>query len=132
MYKLGLTVLQQEILRLLFVKAGMSLNQRGIARTLGVSQPAVMKALPQLEENGMIKVRQDKESRRWSVELNRNNHKVMQLKRVDNLKQIYFNHFINASSLNQLFLGDHAKMFKSFQQEVKRGKSPEAHGTSTK
>ena len=50
----------------------------------------------------------------------------------DNLKQIYFNHFINASSLNQLFLGDHAKMFKSFQQEVKRGKSPEAHGTSTK
>ena len=45
-----LTSLQQEILRLLFVKSGMSLNQRGIARILEVTPPAVMKAIPKLEE----------------------------------------------------------------------------------
>jgi len=88
-YKLKLTNLQQGILRLLFIKAGISLNQRGIARFLGVSAPAVMKAIPDLEKREFVKVKQDKESKRWSIELNRENHKVMQLKRIDNLKQIY-------------------------------------------
>lgn len=88
-YKQELTILQQEILRLLFVKAGMSLNQRGISRILGVTQPAVMKALPKLEDEGLINVKQDKDSKRWSIELNRDNHKVIQLKRTDNLRQIY-------------------------------------------
>src|SRR3989344_2002139 len=88
-YKLKLTNLQQEILRLLFIKAGVSLNQRGIARLLGVSPPAVMKAIPNLEKREFVKVKQDKESKRWSIELNRDNYKIMQFKRVDNLKQIY-------------------------------------------
>ena len=88
-YKLKLTNLQQEIVRLFFIKAGMSLNQRGIARILGVSQPAVMKALPELKKNGFLKIQQDQESRRWSIELNRDNYKVNQLKRAENLKIIY-------------------------------------------
>jgi len=88
-YKLQLTILQQEILRLLFIKSGMSLNQRGIARILEVSQPAVMKALPKIEQAGLINVEQDKDSKRWSIELNRDNYKAMQLKRADNIKQIY-------------------------------------------
>ena len=88
-YKPKLTNLQQGILRLLFVKAGVSLNQRGISRFLDVSQPAVIKALPLLEKEGLINLRQDKESKRWSIELNRENHKVLQLKRADNLKIIY-------------------------------------------
>lgn len=89
MYKLKLTNLQQEILRLLFVKAGIVLNQRQISKNLGVSSPAVMKALPKLEKNNLIKIHQEKESKRWAIKLNRENHKVMQLKRVDNLKQVY-------------------------------------------
>ena len=88
-YKLELTNLQQEILRLLFIKAGQSLNQRQISKILEVTQPAVMKALPGMEKQGLIKLNQDKESKRWSVELNRDNHKVMQLKRADNLKLLY-------------------------------------------
>lgn len=88
-YKLKLTILQQEILRLLFVKAGTSLNAHGIARALEVSQPAVSKALPMLEKEGLIKVSKDKDSKRLSIELNRDNHYVIWLKRVDNLKQIY-------------------------------------------
>lgn len=89
MCKQKLTVLQQEILSLLFVKAGASLNQRQIANLLDVSPPAVMKALPELEKENLIKLKQDKETKRWSIELNRDNYRVLQLKRVDNLKQIY-------------------------------------------
>ena len=88
-YKLKLTILQQEILRLLFIKAGTSLNAHGIARTLEVSQPAVSKALPMLEKEGLIKVSKDKISKRLSIELNRDNNQVIWLKRADNLKQIY-------------------------------------------
>ena len=88
-YKLKLTNLQQEILRLLFVKAGTSLNQRQISKILEVTPPAVMKALPALEKENLIKTQQDKETKRWSIELNRDHHKIMQLKRADNLKQIY-------------------------------------------
>jgi len=88
-YKLKLTNLQQGILRLLFVKAGTTLNQRQISKILEVSQPAVMKALPELEKENLIKIKQDKESKRWSIELNRDDHMVMQLKRADNLKLIY-------------------------------------------
>ncbi len=94
-YKLKLTNLQQEILRLLFIKVGISLNQRGIAKILGVSQPAVMKALPVLEKEGLVNLDQDKESKRWSIKLNRDNHKVIQMKRVDNFKQIYESGFVD-------------------------------------
>lgn len=87
--KVKLTNLQQEILKILFVKVNIILNQRQIAKYLDVSQPAVMKALPALEKENYILIKKDKESKRWSIELNRSNHKVMQLKRVDNLKQIY-------------------------------------------
>ena len=88
-YKLKLTNLQQEILRLFFIKAGKSLNQRQIANFLKVTQPAVMKAVPLLETEKLIRVKQDKETKRWSIGLNRDNHKVMQLKRADNLRQMY-------------------------------------------
>ena len=88
-YKLELTILQQEILRLLLIRAGVQLNQRSIAKILGVSAPAVMKAIPGLERTSLIKVTQDKESRRWSIELNRDNMRVMQIKRADNLRLMY-------------------------------------------
>jgi predicted nucleotidyltransferase len=87
--KLKLTILQQEIMKLLFIKAGISLNQRAISKFLEVSQPAVMKALPTLERENLIKIKQDSESKRWAIELNRDNHKIMQLKRVDNLRNMY-------------------------------------------
>ncbi len=87
--KLKLTTLQQEILRLLLVEAGVSLNQRQISKFLNVTPPAVMKALPGLEKMSFIKICQDRESKRWSIGLNRDNHKVLQLKRADNLKLIY-------------------------------------------
>ncbi len=86
-YKLKLTILQQEILRFLFVKAGKAFNARQIALALGVSQPAVGKALPLLEKEGLIQIK--KEAGRFSIELNRDNPAVIGLKRADNLKQLY-------------------------------------------
>jgi len=112
MYELKLTNLQQEILRLLFIKAGTSLNQRRIAKILEVSQPAVMKAIPGLEKENLIKIQQDKESKRWSVELKRDNYKVMQLKRVDNLKQIYESGL--ADFLEKEFAGTTIVLFGSY------------------
>ena len=111
-YKLKLTNLQQAILRLLFVRAGTSLNQRGIARALGVSQPAVMKAIPGLEKENLIKTQQDKESKRWAVELNRDSRKAPQLKRADNLKQIY--EFGLADFLENEFAGATIILFGSY------------------
>ena len=95
MYKLRLTPLQQDILRLLFVKVGMPLNARNIANLLKVSQPAVSKALPYLQKSDLIQVSKDKNSKRFSIELNRNNTQTIWLKRADNLKQIYESGLVN-------------------------------------
>lgn len=111
-YKLKLTNLQQEILRLLFVKAGIALNQRQIANFLEVSPPAVMKALPDLEKESLIKIQQDKETKRWSIELNRDNYKVMQLKRADNLRQLYETGLIDF--LEKEFAGATVILFGSY------------------
>src|SRR3989344_230937 len=88
-YKQKLTNLQQEILRLLFIKSGKPLNAHNISKILGVSQPAVSKSLPLIEKENLIKISKDKESKRLSIELNRNNHYVTWLKRADNIKQLY-------------------------------------------
>lgn len=87
--KLKLTRLQERILRLFFIKSGNSLNAHEIAKALEVSQPAVSKAIPKLESDGLLLVKKDKNSGRYSIELNRDNQKSIWLKRADNLKQIY-------------------------------------------
>jgi predicted nucleotidyltransferase len=73
----------------LCIKAGVSVNARAIAKGLHVSQPAVSKALPGLEKEEIVAISKDKDSKRLSIELNRENHKVVWLKRVENLRQIY-------------------------------------------
>lgn len=88
-YKLKLTLLQSDIVRLLFINSGNSLNPHRISQLLSVSQPAVSKALPYLEKNGLIIVKKDKNSNRLAVDLNRADNKVVWLKRSDNLKQLY-------------------------------------------
>lgn len=111
-YKVKLTNLQQEILRLLFVETGTSLNQRQISKLLDVSQPAVMKALPSLEKENFILVKKDKETKRWSIKLNASNYKAMQLKRADNLKQVYESGL--ADFLDKEFAGAAIILFGSY------------------
>jgi predicted nucleotidyltransferase len=88
-YKLELTSLQRKILRYLFINAGKKLNQRRLSIGVGATPPAIMKALPKLRDAGIINMYQDKESKRWIIELNRDNLDVIRLKRVDNLLQVY-------------------------------------------
>ncbi|PIN95067.1 hypothetical protein COU53_01045 [Candidatus Pacearchaeota archaeon CG10_big_fil_rev_8_21_14_0_10_30_48] len=88
-YKLEFTLLQQEILKYLFVKSGKSFNARGLAIPLERTQAGIIKALPELEKKELIKIKKDKESGRWAIELNRDNSKTIDLKRVENLKTVY-------------------------------------------
>jgi len=89
LYKSEFTLLQQEILRYLFSKAGMSFNARGLAKPLERTQAGIVKVLPELEKEGLVKIKKDKDSGRWSIELNRDNSKAIALKRVENLRRIY-------------------------------------------
>ncbi|MBS3065576.1 nucleotidyltransferase domain-containing protein [Candidatus Pacearchaeota archaeon] len=111
-YKLKLTNLQQKILRLLFVDRGKVLNQRQTANLLNVSGAAIIKALPGLVEEDLIVTKQDKETKRWAIELNSDNHRTIQLKRVDNLKMIYESGL--ADFLEREFAGAAVILFGSY------------------
>jgi predicted nucleotidyltransferase len=89
MYKLKFTELQQDTIRLLFIKAGTALTANAISKALKVSPTAVGKAMPALEKAGLLLVSKDMETKRLSIQMNRDNHAVVWLKRADNLKQLY-------------------------------------------
>ncbi len=110
-YKQELTLLQQGILRALSVKAGLSLNQNGLARILNVSQPAIAKALPKLEKLEYIRTKKE-EAGRWSIELNRESKKVIQKKRLINLEQVYKSGLVEF--LEENFPGKTIVLFGSF------------------
>jgi len=85
-YKPEFSLLQQEILRYLIIKSGMSFNARGLAKPLNRTQAGIVKALPELEKQGLIKINKNKDSGRWSIEFNRDNQKAIDFKRIENLK----------------------------------------------
>ena len=89
MGRLKLTKLQEDILRFLFINTGKSFNARRMAGNLNVSQPAISKALPFLKKEGLIKLEKCKESKQLKIELNRENQRVLGLKRSENLKMFY-------------------------------------------
>ncbi len=88
-YKIKFSVLQQEILRFLFMNNGLSFNQRSLAKNLAVSPTGIAKSLPLLEKEGLIRIKRDMESKTNSVSINSENIKVIQLKRAENLKMFY-------------------------------------------
>ena len=89
MIKQKLTRLQEEIFRLLCLKAGKKLNQSEIASMLEVSSAAVSKSIPLLEKEKLINVDRSNKIKLILVELNRDNSKTVELKRVENLRLIY-------------------------------------------
>jgi len=112
MYGIRWTRLQAEIFRFLSIKAGQSLNLRGIARPLKRSPTAVSKALQDLEKEGLIKVKKSDNIRLLSIELNRDNEKAIELKRVENLKLIYESGLANF--LEESFPGTTIILFGSY------------------
>ena len=89
LYKPKFSLLQQEILRYLVIKAGMPFNARGLARPLNRTQAGIVKVLLGLEKEGLVKIKKDEDSGGWSIEFNRDNPKAIDFKRVENLKMIY-------------------------------------------
>jgi len=89
MIKQKLTRLQEEIFRLACLNSGKKLNQSEIARLLGVSSAAVSKSIPSLEKEGLVKVDRTNKIKLVLIELNRDNPMAIELKRVENLRQIY-------------------------------------------
>ncbi len=89
MYKVKWTQLQSEIFRILCIRAGTSLNLRGIAKMTKKTPTAISNVLPELKEQKFINVERSKGINLLSIELNRENPQTISLKRVENLKLIY-------------------------------------------
>jgi DNA-binding GntR family transcriptional regulator len=71
--------LQNNILRLLCIKAGSTISQSEIAKKLKVTSAAVRKALPKLKDEKLINIERIGKIKLLSIEL----------KRVENLKLLY-------------------------------------------
>ncbi|MAH07432.1 hypothetical protein CMI38_04245 [Candidatus Pacearchaeota archaeon] len=111
-YKPKFTLLQQEILRYLFAKTDITFNARTLAIKLNKTQAGIIKALPLLEKENLIKIKKDKESKRWSISLNKDNQKSINLKRIENLRIIYESNL--AEYLRETFPGTTIILFGSY------------------
>jgi len=87
--KLKFTKLQNEIFRILCIKAGLKLNQREISNILNVSPTAIAKALPLLKKEEIIKIEKEHKVNLNLISFNRDFEKAIFLKRVENLKMVY-------------------------------------------
>jgi predicted nucleotidyltransferase len=110
--KLKLTKLQSEIFSLLCKRAGLELNQNSIAKELKVSSTAVSKALKTLENENFIIIKRQGTMNLILISLNRDNMKVMQLKRVENLRQIYESGLVD--EIEEKFAGATIVLFGSY------------------
>ena len=88
-YKLKWTRLQNEIFRFLCVNTGSKVNQREIARALKVSPTAIGKAIIDLKKDKILSSHKEPKINLSRIELNREENKVIRLKRAENLKMIY-------------------------------------------
>src|SRR3989338_11163812 len=86
-YKLNFTKLGFEIFSFLSMKAGERLSQREIAKALKVSPTAVATAVKNLTTKNFVKMEKTKNIN--FISFNRDNPKAIDLKRVENLKQLY-------------------------------------------
>ncbi len=120
-YKLKFTKLQNEIFGLLCRKAGTSLNQREIAKLLGVSPTAVSKSLPALRKEGLAEVKRSGTMNLISVRLNRDSARAIRLKRVENLRLVYESGL--ADFLERRFPGCAIILFGSYSLGEDTGKS---------
>jgi len=86
-YKLKWTILEQEIFSLLCIKAGEKLSQREVAKILNVSPTAVSNSTKKLKDSNLIKIEKTKTIN--FISFNRDEQKAIELKRAENLKNIY-------------------------------------------
>jgi len=85
---LQFTTLQQQLFRLLCIKAGQKLNQRELAKELNVSPAGVAKAIQLLEKKEFIHIEKHHSMNLQLITLHRTPY-IMRLKQTENLKQLY-------------------------------------------
>ena len=112
MYKLKFTRLQNEIVRLLCIKSGESLNQRNVAKLLKVSPTAVAKSLKDIEKEGLVIIEKNGNMNLSLIQLSRQNHKAVTFKRFENLKMLYESNLIEY--LFESFPGSKIVLFGSY------------------
>lgn len=109
-YKLKWTSLQAEIFSLMCVKAGEKLSQREIAKILKVSPTAVANSIKGLKESQLIQVEKTKTIN--FVSFNRDKKIAIELKRAENLKNIYISGLFDY--LEKEFAGGTIILFGSY------------------
>ena len=112
MYKLKFTRLQNEIFRILCIKSGENLNQRNVAKLLKVSPTAVAKAIKDLIKLELLKNEKSNNMNLSLIQLNRENHKAITYKRIENLKMIYESNLVEC--LFESFPGSKIVLFGSY------------------
>ncbi|MEI7719494.1 MAG: nucleotidyltransferase domain-containing protein [archaeon] len=110
--KLQFTKLQSEIFNFLSQNVGKEINQSLIAKELKYSPTAIAKALVYLEKENIATVKRDKLMNLNLIQLNRENQKVIQLKRAENLKSLYESGILE--ELENQFLGSTIILFGSY------------------
>lgn len=105
---MDITRLEQNILTLLCKKAGDKLSQRDIAKLLKVSPTAVGKSIKKLNKH----VTTEKTKTINFISLNRDNPRTIQIKRTENLKQIYLSGL--AEYLEEQLAGSTIILFGSY------------------
>lgn len=86
-YKLNFTILELEVFSFLCMHAGEHFSQRETAKVLGVSPTAIANAVKSLAEKNLVKIEKTKTIN--FISFNRDNPKAGELKRIENLKQLY-------------------------------------------
>lgn len=111
-YKLNFTILEQEIFSLLCLKAGEKLSQRETAAMLKVSPTAVSNSIKKLKESNLIKIEKTKTIN--FISFNRDEKKTLELKRVENLKNVYLSGL--SDYLERAMAGGTIILFGSYSQ----------------
>lgn len=86
-YKLYFTSLEQKLFSFLALRAGEKFSQREMAQILDVSPTAVANSLKRLLKENLVKIEKTKTIN--FISFNRDEQKAIELKRVENLKNIY-------------------------------------------
>jgi predicted nucleotidyltransferase len=109
-FKLNWTVLMHEVFEMLCVRAGEKLSQREIAQILKVSPTAVANSLKELHKENLIVIEKTKTIN--FVSFNREERKAIELKRVENMRNIYLSGV--SLYLNQELAGGTIILFGSY------------------
>lgn len=86
-YKLNFTIVELELFAFVSIRAGDKFSQRELAKILKVSPTAIGNAVKSLKNKSLIKTEKTKTIN--FVSFNRDNNKAIQLKRVENLRNLY-------------------------------------------